>query len=209
MPLESRHGRKTSGRPRLRFDLDNRFLEPWLKVHGAQSISDLPEETRRTIRSVLVETARRGGHPSEVARRIAGLVDLTAEQTLAVEALIAQALQSGMSEMQARKKAEAFAASLRKERARLIARTEMLRAANAAQESAVQQAYRAGWIDPAITKRVWIAALDSKTCPICAAMAGVEVGFHELFQTPVGPLRHPPAHPGCRCSWGLRVEVPP
>jgi hypothetical protein len=40
-------------------------------------------------------------------------------------------------------------------------------------------------------------------CSICRAIPGMNpdgVGLHEPFQTPIGPIMHPAAHPACRCA---------
>jgi len=46
------------------------------------------------------------------------------------------------------------------------------------------------------TREVWVATLDSRTCPICRALDG------QRFQ--IGEGRKPPAHIGCRC---VRVQI--
>ena len=192
-----------------RFDLDNPYSQQWIREHGATLVREITDETREAVRNIVEEAWRYGGHPYEQARRIRNIVGLTQRQAAAVERYRLGLLEQGIDEERADALAQRYAARLRRDRARTISRTETLTAANAGQESAVRVAADMGLIDPAITKRVWIITPDERLCPrICEHMRGVAVPFDQPFRTPVGEMWHPPAHPQCRCAWGLKVEVP-
>ena len=52
--------------------------------------------------------------------------------------------------------------------------------------------------------RVWITALDERTCPICAPMNGQEATINGVWFTGSGEVSYPSAvHPQCRCTSGL------
>lgn len=75
-------------------------------------------------------------------------------------------------------------------RAKKIARTEVMKAAN----SATQAAYiQSGIID----RNEWLAALDERTDPECVALNGEVVPVGKMFSA--GVIK-PPLHPNCRCT---------
>lgn len=84
-------------------------------------------------------------------------------------------------------------------RAKMIARTESIRAAHEGQRAAWDKARAAGLI-PATMKRQWIATPDEKECPQCEALDGMERRMGKPFP---GGVMMPPAHPNCRCTLAL------
>ena len=100
-------------------------------------------------------------------------------------------------------------------RIEMIARTEVIRAANAGAE----ESYRQG----GISRKVWMAALGD-ACPFCTELDGktVEIGtnfidLNESFTVGEGEesqtmtasyeaVGYPPAHPHCRCAIGPVIE---
>jgi hypothetical protein len=92
-----------------------------------------------------------------------------------------------------------------KHRAEMIARTETIRAANAGQVESWMQAQEQG-LTGTMRER-WLVASDERLCPNCQEIPGMNpdgVVIGGMFQTPYGPIMHPPAHPMCRCSLGIR-----
>lgn len=81
----------------------------------------------------------------------------------------------------------------RGKRAEKIARTEVLRATN----FATQEAYRQSGV---VEGKEWLTALDDRVCPICDPLDGKIVGLKKSFETSVGSVDYPPAHPACRCT---------
>ena len=92
---------------------------------------------------------------------------------------------------------------LLRQRAMNIARTETITASNQGQSELWKQAVEKGQLDPT-TKRVWIAAMSERTCPICMELDGQERGLEESWILPAGgEVYGPTAHPQCRCTTGL------
>src|SRR5205085_2236649 len=83
-------------------------------------------------------------------------------------------------------------------RADTIARTESMLAANRGVKQSWDQAVDDGLLT-GDEQQVWIAAADSAVCPICDDLDGQTVGLDESFDSEVGDLDGPPAHPNCRC----------
>jgi F like protein len=95
------------------------------------------------------------------------------------------------------RKAKVYAEKLLRQRAKTIARTEILRASNAGQRAAWRSARDKG-ILPRTTLREWIAT--GGACAICSPLDGKTAGLDEPFD---GGIDSPPAHPSCRCTTGL------
>jgi SPP1 gp7 family putative phage head morphogenesis protein len=85
---------------------------------------------------------------------------------------------------------------LLRNRARNIARTETILAAEEGRNQAWEQAQERGAIAQD-QEREWLTAEDERVCPICGPLDGERVGLREAFS---GGFSHPPAHPQCRCS---------
>lgn len=100
-------------------------------------------------------------------------------------------------------------------RAKRIAETESIRAYNRGAELRWQQV--------GVTHARWMSVRDSKVCPICGRLQGVEAAFTDGAEHPGGQAvneetnetvdaenykgnrYNPPAHTGCRCFWKPQV----
>lgn len=96
-------------------------------------------------------------------------------------------------------------------RARTIARTEALRAANIGQRAGYQQFVDKGLVDrDGVTVR-WLVAMDEATCEICQSIPDMNpdgVGWGEDFDSIDGPVSMPPdPHPNCRCSLTYHIAA--
>lgn len=98
---------------------------------------------------------------------------------------------------------DTYSESLLNYRAKMIARTESIRAANAGQYQGFRQAIQQGTL-PADTRRLWVVTQDDRLehGDVPGMNAG-GVGIDEMFQTPEGQVRYPPSRPHCRCSTAL------
>lgn len=95
----------------------------------------------------------------------------------------------------------------RGDRAKMIARTEVLRATNFATEEAYRQS-------KVVKGKEWLTALDERTCKLCNELDGKVIPvnssyFKEGETYTVGDesitlnydtVKHPPLHPNCRCT---------
>lgn len=90
-------------------------------------------------------------------------------------------------------------------RAELIAQTETTRAYAEGEIAGAREMEEAGLLT---YEKEWQTVMDSKVCQICEPLQGVTVdGFDGEFDTDVGPLQGPPAHPGCRCWINVLPKV--
>jgi len=91
-------------------------------------------------------------------------------------------------------------------RAQTIARTESIRASCAGQQELWRQAQQQQLLDPERTRRKWIITPDDRLCEYCKAIRALNpdgVRLDEEFVTEDGSVDQPPAHPRCRCAFGL------
>lgn len=128
-------------------------------------------------------------HAAELAK---GIADTTRQD---IAAAIERALQSGDIPHAT---ADIFAAVGDANRAELIARTEIMTAANEGQRQSWDQAVDAGLLS-GTERREWIAT--ETACPLCLALNGSTAKLGESY--PAGGGDGPPLHPRCRCTEGI------
>lgn len=89
---------------------------------------------------------------------------------------------------------------MRHQRARMIARTEAAVAENVGREAAWHVGRDLGLISSR-ARRVWVTALDERTCPTCSALDGVSIPLDSSWDVAGVAIATPGAvHPHCRCS---------
>lgn len=116
---------------------------------------------------------------------IAGLVNGTTADDL--RSVIADELAAGSSVDEVAGRIEGYFAERGPVRAAVVARTEVIGAANWA---AIEGARQSGLV----TAKTWLAASDAE--PDCQALDGSQVGLNDSF----GDVDQPPLHPNCRCT---------
>jgi hypothetical protein len=187
----------------------------WGATRGSTLIVSITDQQRAAVRAI-IQKASSGTLTVQGAaraikqtvgldpRRATALANFAAAQNAAATTVKQQALAS--------KRIEKYAAKLRRARAEVIARTEVLEAANAGQQAAWTAALNQKALGQGLVKR-WLLTKDDRLCPLCKQMVGEDgkgqqVRINEPFLTPLGPRMHPPMHPQCRCVMGLVKGVP-
>ena len=212
------------------FALVNERAVRYARETAGRLIVEISAETQRAIADIISRSLREGVAPRQQALLIREIVGLTRRDALAVDRFLQGAIDSGLTQAQARDQAERMILRLLKRRAENVARTETIRASNMGTQFAWDAAQDAGLL-PQGTQKVWIATEDSRTCPICAVLDGKTVGLggnfdvsveataftiegDEIVVTATRPMkrpsttRSPPAHPSCRCAMGVEeVEI--
>lgn len=164
--------------------------------------------TRRQTSQALVGVLRRIDPVSPVGSRLAGLYGvhapgLTTRYERAVvnfadnlaDQLASRGVADAKIERVVQQKTTRYADKLRRARARNIARTEIMTAANKGQLFAIDKAVSDGLVRADEAGKQWVTG-PTDVCPICSSLSGVIVGPRESF---VGVGDAPPAHPSCRC----------
>jgi len=181
-------------------------IEHDLMQYVGTQITNISDTTLETVRTILQRGWSEGQGIEELAQRLRGAIGLTPRQESRIEGLEEQLSAEGHSErdiavitQQARDKALNL-------RAQNIARTETIDASARGAHAAMQQAIDYGLVDPEEIRRFWLPADDA--CPICAQIPEMNpdgVGPEQPFQTPLGPILYPTAHPHCRCTVTVQI----
>ena len=192
----------------------------WIETKALFLVNDLSAQSRLGVRETLSRAIASGTNPNVAARQIArsGVLGLNRRQAIAVDnfrnALIRAGVRPGIID----DRVTAYATRTLRHRATVIARTEMLSAANQSLRQSWRQMADVGLLDPVTTELVWITATDDRVCEQCWPMEGVVVGFEQVFTSNTlglpgdipRPRREavvtdtPPLHPQCRCTIGIR-----
>lgn len=219
----------------LAFDLRNPNAEQFLSAYTLNLIREISVETQQAIGQVVLDSFVKGGHPSKQAKTIKQFIGLTRRQAQAVlnfEKMLSSGVPAKVAEALTRElRDKRFDASVLRSirtkiplpqskidqmvrryqlryiqyRAKAIARTETIRAANAGQKETWRQAAQQGLLNKQKTRKFWVLAPEA--CPICVSIADMNsngVTLDQPFTAPSGVIEHAPAHPHCRCSQALK-----
>ena len=191
----------------FQFDGTHRTAEAAAARQAAALVTHVSAGTVAALRALIARSIREGIPPYEAARMIRSMVGMTTRQAMAAMNFRESLINSGLTLGRVDTLVARFVKRKIRERAINIARTETLSALNRGVQESWRQARREGLLTKTAAK-TWITTLDERLCPICAPLEGQIVGFDQSFQTSVGELLHPPAHPQCRCAMGI-VEAGP
>src|SRR6266581_4564554 len=184
----------------LRFDLGNPRALDAIDTIVQDVLQDIQHANITGIAQVLRVGFDTGATPEQMARRIRASIGLTDRDTRAVENYRQGLLDADVPPERAEQLGDDYARRLLRQRATRIARTESIRAASAGQTAAWQDAVANKLLDPSV-RREWVVTDDDRLCPICEAIPDQNpdgVPLDQPFQTDVGLVMFPPAHPLCR-----------
>lgn len=187
------------------FTLANPYTVPWLEQRTAELVVEITTTTREAIRETVAQLYLEGGSPQRLARRVKPLIGLRSDQMRAVLRRGEELTAAGVSQAAQTRALDAYGRKLLRQRAELIARTETIFAQAAGQNQSFQLAVDQGLV-LAGSVRVWVADPGERTCPICIDLDGQEQPIGGMFESIVGPLEMPPAHPNCRCAIVLETR---
>lgn len=187
----------------LRFDLGNPRAVDAIDIVVRDALQDIQSANVTGIAQVLQVGFNTGATPDQMARRIRASIGLTDRDTRAVENYRQGLLDSDVPPARAEQLGDDYAGRLLRQRATLIARTESIRAANAGQQSAWQDAASQQLLDAQNVRRSWVVTEDDRLCPLCEAVPDLNpdgVPLDQPFSTDLGLVLFPPLHPRCRCA---------
>jgi len=175
-----------------------RVLE-WASTQSALKVQEINMATREGIRALISGALRQGVSSSVIADQLRSSIGLTFRQAQMVEEYRQRMFGRGISSGLANARASTYGQSLLTQRVNAIAETEMSASVEAGKVEYWSQAQEAGVI-PEDSVMVWIIENDDRVDEQCAAMAFAESDIYGYFETPIGPQKHPPLHPHCRCQ---------
>jgi hypothetical protein len=162
-------------------------------------VRDVSTETRRAIRRIIEQAVHAGRRPADTASLLEDIVGLTNRQAQAVRRFRDAHLEAGTSPATMDRLVSRYADRLLRFRARMIARTETIRAANEGRRSQWRRNVDEGTILPDRWEREWVAIVpsDGRTCRYCVGQDGQRAPIDGSY--PNGSSG-PPGHPDCRCT---------
>lgn len=217
----------------FRFDVNSKQALDWAKREAGSLITNMGAEQKKVIGQLIGQSMTEGltrqqtstavhrllndiipgtEYGKVTARTIgANMNGLTARYEQAVWNRAQKTAQdladrgiTGTKAVEALKKdTDKYSEKLRKARARTIARTEIIRAAEEGRQQSWDQAISKGLINKTTATKTWRAG-PYDVCPICSRLHGTSVPIQGEWGNGV---RTPPAHPNCRCSMVLNSGV--
>lgn len=186
--------------PAVALDMQRPRVRRWMERHTGTLIKQVNGTSVKAIRAILKDGYAAGRHPRAMARDIRAVVGLTEPQSIAVARRRQAMVEAGVPEATIEKRMSRYAERLLKQRAETIARTESMTAINQGRVAMWQQLAEDGALDED-TKRQWLTADDERVCPICGPLdEHPPIPLDGSYQTSIGTVDHPPAHPSCRCT---------
>jgi SPP1 gp7 family putative phage head morphogenesis protein len=186
----------------LLFDAIDQRAVDYAFQQSAQLVTNITDELRQTIQTTIAEATNGGLTVAQTASRIRTNLPLTTRDANAVNSFrdkqYDKFVRAGVNPVKAQEKADAkaekYSDKLTRQRAKTIARTEIVRAANEGRYAGWQEGVKGGYVDAQSLKE-WIAEPDA--CPDCAPLDSEIVKWDETFSNGESM---PPYHPNCRCS---------
>lgn len=204
------------------FDPMGLGMSRWIASHGARWVTVITEETRSAMQAMIDASVSGQFTIDELSRAIRPLIGLNRPQAEAnlkyYESVKANLLKNNpnmrevTAEKRAREAALKYEARQLRQRAQMIAETELSAAYCAGYREFVRQSQTAGLIGKGVF--VWDTAADEAVCVICGALNGMKSNAEGQYS--IGPQRQkfkygdsPPAHPRCRCAEHFEETEPP
>ena len=175
-------------------------IDNFIQTHGGQLIRQVSIEQYTAINQLVRQaTLTTSMTVDQLARVIRPCVGLTRRQAQTTKNFYDSLIKDGYSDKRARERQLVYAAKIHRQRAAMIAETEMATAYNAGWQATIQQNVEDGILPPG-TRKQWLTAEDEKVCPICGGMREETVLWNEPFSN---GSDYPPAHPRCRCHYKI------
>lgn len=202
--LAASHVSLSIGSP-LRFDLTNPSAIDLAKTLSADLVANVGVETRAAIRDIIGRAFTDGLTVDQSARLIRATIGQTRQSAQAIANYREMLIEQGVPAARVQRLVDRYAAQKLGQRARAIARTEIMGASNGGQDVAWRQAV-AKRLLPADVETRWVVTDDDRLCKRCQSMAGQTRRLGEAFECPLDgtTVLFPPLHTMCRC---VRVIV--
>ena len=201
------------------FNDSDRNVKDWIRLHTAEFITNIGEDTRAAIKAILAHGQNEGWTAQHMAQAIRPCIGLTRPDAIAnaryQQRVYENLLKNTSPENATRQAHEAalrYGAKQHQTRAEMIANTELAFAYNRGYHEGVRQAMAQGLIGAC--EKVWTTAGSRRVCDKCLALNGQRIGFNESFNISGKELYRgmhqiPPAHPRCRCVIQYVEYLPP
>lgn len=209
--------------PKFYFDPMQQEVVDWTNTRAAMFVTNVTKEQVAGIREVVKRASQLNDmNVDELSRAIRPMVGLDYRQSIANMNYYTKMIENGVKPKTALEKSIKYSARQNRYRAYRIARTELSHAYNYGAYAGTKQAQNQGLLGKCV--KIWCTADDERTCDICSALDGTELGMDDDFYyknkngnlTRINPKLSDPmmgrigtAHPGCRCTVMYKEIEPP
>lgn len=189
----------------------NPYSLRWVEEHGLELVTQsITGQQKKIITSIIEQAMAAGRRPTDILAEIKANIGLTERDYGATLKRKQLHLDAGLSPERAEVLTSKYREKLLTGRAKMIARTETIKAQAQGRLDAWKVAQESGDL-PAVQRR-WIAAPPSpnpyRPCEICTGLDNTTAKLDESYESIAGPIMAPPAHVACRCSESLeRVKT--
>ena len=184
------------------FDLINAHAVEWAANRTAEFVTSISETARMSVRELVADSRAGERDVRAPARLLRDVLGLRPDQVGAVAHFRDRLAEQGLSAELVDGRTERYARAQLRRRGLLVARTEILDAANEGQQALWREAKNQGMLR-GDERRVWIVTDDDRLDEECEALDGKLAPLDGPF--PDGTFR-PPLHPQCRCTTGLVIR---
>jgi hypothetical protein len=186
----------------ISFDQTNPAAVEWVRAHAAELVTqNILPGAQESIRLIIQRAFDEGIPPypaSILIREHIGILPRHVDAVIKYQNSLID--KYGIDE--AARRAGKYADKLLRYRAKMISRTECIRASNVGQQILWQSAVDKDLLRPDEWEREWIADETERTCEVCQGLDGKTAAL--IGGTFPGGYEMPPdPHPQCRCSVGL------
>lgn len=185
--------------PKTDFGFTGKNVEAqrWARKNAA-SLIKVNDETKKAVRKLVVRSIKEGIPVLEAAKDIQKMVGMTRPQIeAAVNYRSRLRMNTNLSKKKIQQATDRYAKKKIRERARMIARTEVVNSLTAGQQASMNQAQRSKFLGPDARKR-WVTSYGA--CVICAPLGNTTRRVKEDWRIGGSDYMHPTAHPNCRCT---------
>ena len=163
------------------FNLISQLVLDRIRSTSANLVVGVGQDTINSVRQILSSNYIEGLGTGHAARVIRSVVGLLPEHANAVGRFSNMLNNQGIGSAERTNLIEQYSQRLLNYRARNIARTETISAAEAGRVAAWVELANKGTLQRHRTKMEWVVTEDDRLCPWCAPMDGQQVGIGEFF----------------------------
>jgi hypothetical protein len=191
-----------------RFDYTDPRAAEYALQQSAKLVTNMTGQMQDMVREIVGRAFTENIPVYDTARELRSVINLTKRQEVTLskftdlnrnrlmeEGLSGRKLEAKLNELVERQYKKMIS-----QRAKVIARNEIIQAENAGRILGFEQSVESGWASPLSMKR-WSTSTDERTCSICMPMNGMSVQWNQYF--PNGIFDPRDAHIMCRCSISL------
>jgi hypothetical protein len=176
----------------------NPYSIDWVRQHGLDLVADgISPQQKEVVTNIIQQQMEIGARPTDALDQIKSNIGLTAREHQAVLNREVLHIESGLPADKIESLTGKYREKLLSARAQRIARTETIAAQAQGRKDAWLVAQDSGKL-PKVQRR-WLAPPPSpnpnRPCEICLDLDGKTAALKEPYESMVGPLDGPPAHP--------------